>query len=111
MKLNKILVKIGISADKLAFTYIIKMVNIIKRKKSKIKLTDLYKLIANKTDKNITPASVERAIRYSKIKAYEKSSILNEIYSHCPDNSEFIYDLVYNLDLYIDEINKLEKEN
>ena len=36
MKLNKILVKIGISADKLAFTYIIKMVNIIKRKKSKI---------------------------------------------------------------------------
>ena len=103
MKLNKILIKIGISADKLGFNYIIDAVNFLRKQKIHTNVTTIYEQLSK--SKNVkSKFSVERAIRYAIEQAYKDNIILRKIYTTKPDNSAFLYDLVFNLDVFIDEI-------
>lgn len=103
MKLNKILMKLGISADKLGFNYIIDIVEILKENKEHTNITNIYKMLSKK-ENVASKFSVERAIRYSIKQAYKNSNILKKIYNVSPNNSAFLYDLAFNLDVFIDEI-------
>ena len=97
MELRKLLLKIGISANKQGFFYIIRAKEIINKQGIRTNLSTIYEMISKESDKSIY--QIERAIRYSIQQSYKNNEILKEIYGKCPDNSVFLYDLVFNFDL------------
>ena len=50
-------------------------------------------------EKDVSNSAVERSIRHAIQKSYNIKPILNEIYQCIPDNSAFLYDLVFNFDI------------
>lgn len=97
-KLRRILMKIGISANLQGNEYILQAVEIIKRQKIHTNMITIYEKLSNKNNK--TSFQIERAIRYAITKAYKEHIGLKEIYDQIPNNSVFIYDLVFNLDVF-----------
>lgn len=106
MNIRKILIKIGISANLKGHHCILNAVEIIKKQKTYPNLTTIYNMIAKHSKQN--PASVERNIRHAIHQAYKNSSILKNIYEQLPNNSVFLCDLVFNLDVFESEIKNKE---
>ena len=102
-ELRELLIKIGISSNVKGFHYILDAVKILKKQQIHTKMITLYKLIGKK--ENNRPCAVERAIRYSISRAYEDGKILKQIYYKSPDNSVFLYDLIFNFDIFQDKKN------
>ena len=96
--LRKLLFKIEITANMQGYHFILEAVEIIKSNKTKIKMMKLYEMIGKNNKKS--SCAVERAIRHSIEEAYKKSDILQNMYINQPTVSEFIYDLVFNFDLF-----------
>ena len=109
MKLNKILIKLGISADKLGFNYIIAAINFLTKQEIHTNTMTIYEELC-KAENARSKTAVERAIRCSIKQAYKNNIILQRIYTNIPDNSAFLYDLAFNLDVFIDEIEKQDND-
>lgn len=97
-KLRRILMKLNISASLDGYNYILECVNILTNKNKNIKIVEMYEKIAKKY--KTTKTAVERAIRYSIEKAFSTSEILQEIYTKKPNNSSFVCDLAFNIDVF-----------
>lgn len=100
-KIRKFLLNIGISANLKAYFYILDSVDILSKQKIHTNVTTLYEIIGKKHNKN--KCAVERAIRHSITQSYGKRNILKKIYGCVPDNSVFLYDLVFNFDILEEE--------
>lgn len=98
LKVKKVLLKIGISSNNKGFFYILEGYNILNKRQIHINMITLYEMIGNKFGEN--RSTVERLTRYSINKAYEKSEILKKIYEKKPNNSQFLYDLVFNFEIF-----------
>ena len=98
MKLRKLLLKIGISANNKSFFYILEGYDILNKRQIHFSMMNLYEMIARKFGEN--PNTVERLIRHRIEMSYKKSQILQNIYSKTPTNSKFLYDLVFNFDIF-----------
>ena len=98
IKLRKILIKISISSNIQGFHYILAAIDILKNENKYMKMTTLYEKISNKYRN--TPSAIERSIRYAINRAYHKNNILKNIYTSIPDNSNFLFDLVWNFDVF-----------
>ena len=98
IELRKLLMKIGIYSNIKGFHYILEAVNIIKNQGTHISMMNVYKMIHEKY--NNTPSAIERAMRHAIGKAYNENDVLKNIYSNVPDNSAFLYDLVFNFDIF-----------
>ena len=97
INLRMILIKLGISSNIKGFHYILKTVNFIRKKQIHTNITTVYEMVAKEL--NTTSSSIERGIRHSIQKSCKNNNILKDIYGDVPDNSAFIYDLVFNLDI------------
>ena len=98
INLRMILIKMGISSNIKGFYYILDAVDIIKKQQIHTNMTTIYEMLSKKHD--TTPGAIERGIRHAINKAYKNSNILKEIYGGISDNSSFIYDLVFNFDIF-----------
>lgn len=105
ISIERILIKIGVSAHMKGFNYIITAYNFLKKQQIHTNTTTIYKYVANNNDNSISSYSVERAIRQCIISAYKKNNIFKKIYSEKPINAAFLYDLVFNEKVFIDVIN------
>ena len=106
MKLNRILMILGFSADKIGFHYIIQAVEFLNKQKIHVNLSTVYEKVYKKNKKIATEYAVERNIRYAIESAYKRNPIFKKIYAKKPLNGEFLYDLVFNKDVFIDTIEK-----
>ena len=109
INLRMLLLKIGISSNIKGFHYIIDAVNFIKNQQIHTNMTTVYEKLAKKHNTNY--CSIERAIRHSIQKAYKNNDILKNIYGTIPDNSAFVFDLVFNFDILYKLINNKKLEN
>ena len=96
-ELRKFLLKIGISSNIQGYHYIISAVNFISKQKIHTNTTTIYEIIGKEYEKK--SSAVERGIRHAIQQSYKKHQILNGIYQGIPDNSVFLYDLVFNFDI------------
>lgn len=97
IEIRKLLLNIGISSNIQGYHYIIRAVEIIKKQKIHTNTTTIYEIVSKEYE--TTPSAVERGIRHAIQKSYKKCQTLNEIYQGIPDNSVFLYDLVFNFDI------------
>lgn len=97
-EIRKVLMEIGISSNRCGYHYIIRAVEILKAQRIHTNLGTLYEIIGKENDKG--KSLIERDIRYAIQKAYEKSAKLKYIYAKKPNNSAFLYDLVFNFDIF-----------
>ncbi len=102
--LRMILIKTGISSNLRGFYYILDAVNFIREQKIHTNMTTVYEVISKKYD--ATVCAIERAVRHAVKKSYKNSNILKDIYEDAPDNAEFLYDLVFNFDVFEQTIKK-----
>ena len=100
LDLRKLLMKIGISSNIQGFHYILEAVRILRKQNTHISMMKLYKIISTKFPAK-SASSIERAIRHAIGKAYKKNNTFKKIYLSIPDNSAFLYDLVFNFDIFI----------
>ena len=100
--IRKLLIKIGVSSNFKGFHYILEATNIIKKQKIHTSMTTIYEMIHKKYGGDY--AGIERAIRHAIGKAYKQNNVLKKLYSKIPDNSVFLYDLVFNFDIFLDII-------
>ena len=56
----------------------------------------IYKITENST----SPSAVERAIRHAITSSYKKNESFKKLYPKVPSNSEFLYDLIFNIDIF-----------
>ena len=105
INVRKVLMKIGISAHLQGHHYILEAVNIIGEQKIHTSMITIYEMIAKSY--GTSNGAVERAIRHSIQQAYKNSYVLKEIYETLPDNSAFLYDLVFNLDVFENKIREV----
>jgi hypothetical protein len=98
IRLRKALIKIGISSNVLGYHYILKAVEILKKQKIHTNIGTIYEMIY-KENNAISKGAVERAIRNAIKTSYKRGQILKRIYDIIPDNSVFLYDLVFNIDI------------
>ena len=104
--LRKLLIKIGISSNIKGFHYILEAVNIVKSQEEHIKIMKVYKMIHNKYENDTNISTIERAIRHAIRIAYQQNDLLKSIYSTIPNSSAFIYDLVFNFDIFMSILEK-----
>ena len=105
IELRELVLDLGIFSNIQGYHFILESYNIISKQKIHTSMTTVYRTIGKKFGKNCS--SVERAIRHSIQKCWKYGN-LNKIYNQLPDNSVFLYDLYFNLDIIK---NKLKKEN
>ena len=96
--IRKILLKLNISSNTESFDYILQALTLI-YEDYQIKVSDIYKIIGKKENKK--SGAVEKAIRYTIQKSFKKNKNIQEIYGECPTNGAFLYDLLFNRDIYI----------
>lgn len=101
LKLRKFLIKIGISANLQGHFYILDAVELISSQQIHTSLTTVYEVLSEKYDKR--PCRIERGIRHAITQSYKKYNTLKAIYDTIPDNSMFLYDLVFNFDVLSEE--------
>lgn len=107
-RLKKVLLRLGITSKLRGFHYILKAVELIKEERLHRNITEIYETVAEEFDTN--KFIVERSIRSAMQIAYNKKKTISEIYGYKPDNSSFLYDLVFNLDVFEDMCEKNIKE-
>ena len=96
MELRKLLLKLGISSNMQGYFGILIAVNLIQKQKMHVSMGTIYKTISKELNKSEHQA--ERTIRYAVDRAYKLGTLQN-IYPKVPDNSVFLYDLVFNFDI------------
>lgn len=99
-ELRKFLLRIGISSNIQGYHYILDAINFISKQKIHTNITTVYEFICKKHE--TTPSAVERSIRHAIQQSYKKIPTLNLIYHVIPDNSVFLYDLVFNFDILLE---------
>lgn len=99
-QLRLLLFKLGIYSNLQGYHYILKAVEILKKQKIHTKITTIYEMIYKKTENSISPSAVERAIRHAITSSYKKNENFKKLYPKAPSNSEFLYDLIFNIDIF-----------
>lgn len=102
-QLKLLLFKLGIYSNLQGYHYILKAVDILKRQKTHTKITAIYKMIYKKIEDSTSPSAVERAIRHAITSSYKKNENFKKLYPKAPSNSEFLYDLIFNIDIFKQE--------
>lgn len=99
-QLKLLLFKLGIYSNLQGYHYILKAVDILKSQKTHTKITAIYKMIYKKIENSTSPSAVERAIRHAITSSYKKNENFKKLYPKVPSNSEFLYDLIFNIDIF-----------
>lgn len=99
-QLRLLLFKLGIYSNLQGYHYILKAVEILKKQKIHTKFTTIYEMIYKKTENSTSPSAVERAIRHAITSSYKKNESFKKLYPKAPSNSEFLYDLIFNIDIF-----------
>lgn len=99
-QLRLLLFKLGIYSNSQGYHYILKAVDILKKQKIQTKITAIYKMIYKETENSTSPSAVERAIRRAITSSYKKDENFKKLYPKAPSNSEFLYDLIFNIDIF-----------
>lgn len=99
-KIRQMLLKMEISANALGHHYIIEAIKILRKQRIHTNTATLYKMIEKRLHAKSATA-VERAIRYSIQSSWIKNSILTKVYFKKPVTSAFLYDLVFNFDIFL----------
>lgn len=99
-QLKVVLFKLGIYSNLKGYPYILKAVDILKKQKIQTKITAIYKMIYKETENSTSPSAVERAIRRAITSSYKKDKNFKKLYPKAPSNSEFLYDLIFNIDIF-----------
>lgn len=99
-QLKLLLFKLGIYSNLQGYHYILKAVDILKKQKTHTKITAIYKIIYKKMENSTSPSAVERAIRHAITSSYKKNENFKKLYPKAPSNSEFLYDLIFNIDIF-----------
>lgn len=99
-QLRLLLFKLGIYSNLKGYHFILEAADILKRQKIHTKITTIYKMIYKKTENFTSPSAVERAIRYAITSSYKKNESFKKLYPKVPSNSEFLYDLIFNIDIF-----------
>lgn len=99
-QLKLLLFKLGIYSNLQGYHYILKAVDILKRQKTHTKITAIYNIIYKKIENSTSPSAVERAIRHAITSSYKKNENFKKLYPKAPSNSEFLYDLIFNIDIF-----------
>lgn len=99
-QLRLLLFKLGIYSNLQGYHYILKAVDILRKQKIHTKITTIYKMIYKRTENSTSPSAVERAIRHAITSSYKKNEKFQKLYPKAPSNSEFLYDLIFNIDIF-----------
>ena len=99
-QLKLLLFKLGIYSNLQGYHYIWKAVDILRKQKIHTKITTIYKMIYKKIENSTSPSAVERAIRHAITSSYKKNESFKKLYPKVPSNSEFLYDLIFNIDIF-----------
>lgn len=99
-QLRLLLFKLGIYSNLQGYHYILKAVEILRKQKTHTKITTIYKMIYKKIENSTSPSAVERAIRHAITSSYKKNESFKKLYPKVPSNSEFLYDLIFNIDIF-----------
>lgn len=99
-QLKLLLFKLGIYSNLQGYHYILKAVDILRKQKIHTKITTIYKMIYKRTENSTSPSAVERAIRHAITSSYKKNESFKKLYPKVPSNSEFLYDLIFNIDIF-----------
>lgn len=99
-QLRLLLFKLGIYSNLQGYHYVLKAVEILKKQKIHTKITTIYEMIYKKTENSTSPSAVERAIRHAITSSYKKNESFKKLYPKAPSNSEFLYDLIFNIDIF-----------
>lgn len=99
-QLRLLLFKLGIYSNLQGYHYILKAVEILRKQKIHIKITTIYEMIYKKIENSTSPSAVERAIRHAITSSYKKNESFKKLYPKTPSNSEFLYDLIFNIDIF-----------
>ena len=99
---RKLLLNLGINSSMRGFKYILMILPMLETK-NKITMGEIYHNVYKRKEAK-SPFDVERGIRYAIEKSYKTKKILNKIYGRTPKVTEFLYDLVYNIDIFEEEI-------
>ena len=108
-QLRKLLLKMGIYSNYEGYKYILKAIKILQKQEIHTNVITLYEMICKDTNGK-SNGSVERAIRYCISQSYKKIPILKNIYRTRPTNAAFLYDLAFNMDIYLEEIENIDKD-
>ena len=101
-ELRKLLMQIGISANLKGFNYIIEAIDLLRKQQIHTSLSTIYNYLA---EKNYTfVCRVERDIRTAIGNSYRNSETMKRLYPKKPNNSQFLFDLAFNIDIFINEI-------
>lgn len=98
IELRKVLLKIGISSNTIGYQFILEAIKILKTQQIHTNIIDVYEMISIKT--NSTRYYVERGIRNCIRSAYRRGNALSKIYNRQPVNGAFLYDIVFNFDIF-----------
>lgn len=99
--IRKVLLKLGITSNLYGYQCILTGTEVVA--KGVIKVTDVYKKVYKIL--NATSAgAVERNIRHAIEISWKKTDFLKKIYLGKPTPTVLLNDLVYNLDLFLEEI-------
>lgn len=99
-QLRLLLFKLGIYSNLQGYHYILKAVDILRKQKIHTKITTIYEMIYKKIENSTSPSAVERAIRHAITSSYKKNESFKKLYPKVPSNSEFLYDLIFNIDIF-----------
>ena len=100
-RIRRVLLKLGISSNLKGYKYILTILPILQE--NKITMGKAYKEIYKKEQAK-SVSDVERGIRYSIEKSYKTRKLLKNIYGRQPKVKEFLYDLIYNIDIFEEEL-------
>ena len=106
IEIRQVLLRIGISYHTKGYQFILEAIKILRKQQIHTNIIDIYEMISNKT--NSTKNYVERGIRSAITTAYKRGTVLSKIYNRKPVNAAFLYDMVFNFDIFLNEINKGE---
>lgn len=106
MNYEEILLKLGITSKLKGYHYILESIKILKNQTRFQNIMFIYELVAKNYKTNYL--CIERNIRTCVISSYFRKNILHNIYGKKPDNKSFIYDLIYNKEIFEKEINRYE---
>lgn len=106
IEIRQILLKMDITSNTLGYHYILEAIKILRKQGIHTNTITLYEIIEKRLHAKSTSA-VEKAIRYSIETSWTKNTILTKIYSKKPVVSAFLYDLVFNFDIFL----KVAEEN
>lgn len=99
--IRKVLLKLGITSNLYGYQCILAGTEAVA--KGTTKITDVYKKVY-KILNATSSGAVERNIRHAIEISYKRTDCLRRIYIEKPTPSILLNDLVYNLDLFLEEI-------